>query len=92
MNDILVSIEWLIGKLDLHVIVLTPAGGYTKVTDSIYNRKTMDKLITAIMYNDFNTLTNFVKDKYELTHVTVRFSYGKTLRLKIKNFRKENKF
>lgn len=92
MFDVLVSMEWLLGKLDLHVIILTQAGGYTQKTDSIYNKKTLIKLLDAIMYNDFNTLTTYVKEKYDLTHVTIRFSYGPVLRTKIKNHRKENKF
>lgn len=92
MFDVLVSMEWLIGKLDLHVIVLTNAGGYTQKVDSIYNRKTINELLNAIMYNDFNVLTKYVKEKYNLSHVTIRFSYGPVLRTKIKNFRKENKF
>lgn len=92
MNDVLISIEWLIGKLDIHIIILTSVGGYTKKVDSIYNKHKLEKILKAIMYNDFETLTNFMKDRYDLSHVTIRFAYGKTLRKKIKEFRKENKF
>lgn len=91
MFDVIVSMEWQIGKLDLHVIMLNQTNGYTYKVESIYNKKTLEKILDAIMCNDFKTLQKFIVERYGLSHVTVRFTYGYTLRNYIKNYRKEHK-
>lgn len=91
MNDLLISVEWLIGKLNLHIIMIKGSKIFTYRVDDIYNKNELDIVLSAIMKNDFQELVNIVKKKYDLEHMTIRFSYGPTLRKKIKEWRKINK-
>ena len=63
---------------------------FTLKTRSIVNAKNQSELFKMIVDNNFEALVDYFKGECDMIHTKISFSYGPTLRKKIKEFRKVN--
>lgn len=84
MEDIIISIEWGLSSLNLHVIQIEMNKIFTLKVDVIRNQKEMGLIIQNVKERNFNKLVEHFKEKYSLLHCKITISLGPTFRKKLK--------
>lgn len=89
--DYIISIEWQIGKLNIHLLKVDSSILFTYKIDSIYDKHTIETVLDCAVNNDYKTLVDLFKKRYNLDHSTIRFSWGYSIRCMMKNNHNDNK-
>jgi hypothetical protein len=82
--DIIISIEWGLSSLSLHVIQIELNKVFTQKVDIIKNQKEMGLIIQNVKERNFNKLVEHFKEKHSLLHCKITISLGPTFRKKLK--------
>lgn len=76
----IISLELNSDSISMHLIKSSQSRTTTMLAKNLMNKNDIELILDKIIKNDFPELIKWFKDKYDLMHQMISFSYGPHIR------------